>query len=76
MTEHDTKKCLDCESEMHRIRVIDHTHHSQQGELAYASMKKIPSWLTSYYKEEGRLIAYMCIQCGSIRFYGEPFSAT
>ncbi|MFN9719712.1 MAG: hypothetical protein ACK58L_13515 [Planctomycetota bacterium] len=66
------KKCLDCGHEMRPIRVIDHSM-DRQAELAYASIEKTKSWFTSYYREEGKLISFMCEQCGSIRFFGQPF---
>jgi len=75
-SETTTKKCLDCSHEMRPIRVIDHSHAGVQAELAYASIEKTKSWFSSYYREEGRLIAFMCEHCGSIRFFGEPIEKT
>lgn len=75
-SESTTKKCLDCGSEMHPVRVIDHSYGHAQAQLAYASIEKTRSLFSSYYREEGRLISFMCGQCGSIRFFGEPFENT
>lgn len=66
------KKCLDCTEEMRPIHVIDHSHGGVQGQLAYSTTEKTKSWFSSYYREEGRLIAFMCEKCGSVRFFGEP----
>jgi len=69
----ETKKCLECEGQMVEIRVIDHSHGGMQAELAYSSTDRTPSWFTSYYKEVGKLGAYMCTKCGAVRFYARPF---
>jgi uncharacterized OB-fold protein len=66
------KKCLDCSHEMRPIHVIQPQSNEVQAGLSYSSIEKTKSWFTSYYREEGKLIAFMCEQCGSVRFFGEP----
>jgi hypothetical protein len=68
----ETKKCLECGGVLNPIRVIDHAHGFEAGELTYTSPERSPSLLGSFYQELGRVKAWMCDDCGAIRLYGEP----
>lgn len=68
----ETKKCLECEGVMKPIRVIDHAHSFEAGELTYTAAERTQSLLVSFYEKLGSVKAWMCDDCGAIRLYGQP----
>lgn len=62
------KQCFQCTSEMRHVQLLQ--------PVVYLSNEKKMSILHSYYPHEGRVVAFICDQCGSMRFFGEPLAET
>jgi hypothetical protein len=65
------RKCPDCEGSLHEIKLIDKTgEYSRHDPLEYALPEAERSFWLGRYAVEGKVVAYMCDQCGRILLYG------
>lgn len=65
------KTCSDCQSPMHEIRIVDKSHQHHQ-ELEYASIDARKGWFFPSYPIAGKVVSFMCQNCGGIRLFGRP----
>jgi len=68
-----SKKCIECGSPTHPIRVLDEGreggHLHQPG---YAAIDSKRSWFFGRYPIEGELAAELCESCGRVTFRAVP----
>jgi uncharacterized OB-fold protein len=67
-----SKKCIECGSPTHPIRVLD--EGGQEGHLMpeYAAIDSKRSWFFGRYPVEGHLAAELCESCGRVTFRAVP----
>lgn len=66
------RKCPDCGREMHEIKLIDQADKYSHEEMVYTVPEaKRGLWLGQF-PIKGRVLAWMCDQCGRIALYGAP----
>ena len=70
--------CSDCQGHLEPIRLIDATnvalgsggtHHTT---LSYAAADAKRSMFLGAYPRKGRVMAFLCVECGRIFLYGVP----
>ena len=76
MTPGEERKCPDCASGMHPIRLIDKGHGGIHTDLEYSLAEAHRSFWLGQYPVEGKVMAYMCDRCARILLYGEPSKST
>jgi hypothetical protein len=71
MPSSQTRKCPDCKTVMHGIRLIDKTHGGRHSDLEYTLPDAQRSLWFGLFPVEGIVKAYMCDRCGRILLFGE-----
>ena len=66
------KKCGDCGEGLAQIRLIDRGHFSEHHEAEYALVESKRGLWSGQFPVEGKVVAFMCPQCGKITHYGQP----
>ena len=69
------KTCRDCGQDLAQIRVIDKGHFSAHNDLEYALAESKRGIWTGQFPVEGKVVSFMCPECGRITHYGVPKSA-
>lgn len=67
------RECPDCRGTLCRIRLIDKTHYQAHAELEYTVPAARRSFWMGQYPVEGRVVTYMCGECGRLLLYGVPY---
>jgi uncharacterized OB-fold protein len=72
----EERKCPDCATVMHPIRLIDKTQAGAHADLEYSLPEAKRSFWMARYPVEGKVGAYMCDHCARILLYGESLKST
>jgi hypothetical protein len=70
------RQCPECRAAMHEVRIIDKgDEHSFQphGELEYTAADAKRGFWSAKFPVVGKVVAYMCQQCGRIALYGAEY---
>ena len=68
-------QCPECKTPMHEIRIIDKgdEHILPHHELEYTVAEAKRSAWTGRFPIVGKVVAYMCQQCGQIELHGTEY---
>ena len=69
------RKCLDCQSPMHDIQIIDRNrtiYGGADGKLTYAAHNAKRSSFLGNIRARGTVEAVLCSNCGRIALYANP----
>jgi uncharacterized OB-fold protein len=64
------EKCSDCGGQQQEIRLIDRADYNQHTEPVYASTEAKHSFWGNCFPVEGKVLAFLCQDCGRIAHYG------
>lgn len=71
------RQCPECRADMHEIRIIDkgdeQVLHAVHHELEYTVGEAKRSAWTGRFPVVGKVVAYMCQQCGRVALYGAAY---
>ena len=64
-----SKKCIECGSPTHPIRVLE---YDEENSIKYAAFDSKTHWFHGRYPIEGELAAELCESCGRVTFRAVP----
>lgn len=65
------RRCLECGSETHPIRLLDQAHHRGHLEPEYTAIDEKRNWFSGRFPVQGKVGAELCSACGRIVLYAQ-----